>query len=60
MKYRWMKTENCFSGARTFEYEFPMAGEEFLSFLEGWEVRVNRKFRRPVFSATRDGLEMKG
>ncbi|MCI9486439.1 MAG: hypothetical protein HFI64_05550 [Lachnospiraceae bacterium] len=60
MKFRYKKTENCFAGARTYEYELPVTGEELLSFLEGWERRENHKFRRPVFSAKRDGLEIKG
>ena len=60
MIYRCKKVENCFAGARTYEYELPVTGEELLSFLEGWERRENHKFRRPVFSAKRDGLEIKG
>ena len=60
MKYQWKKTENCFAQARTYEYELPVTGAELLSYLEGWEVRENHKFRRPVFSAKKDGLEIKG
>ena len=60
MKFRCKKTENCFAGARTYEYELPVTGEELLSLLDGWERRENHKFRRPVFSAKRGGLEIKG
>ncbi len=60
MIFQCKKTENCFSGARTYEYELPVTGGELLSFLEGWELRENHKFRRPVFLAKRGGLEIKG
>ncbi len=60
MRYRCKKTENCFAGARTYEYELPVTGGELLVFLEGWEIRENHRFRRPVFSAKRNGLEIKG
>lgn len=60
MNYRCKKTENCFAGARTYEYELPVTGTEFLTYLKDWEIRENHKFRRPVFSAKKDGLEIKG
>lgn len=60
MKYRWKKTENCFAQARTYEYSLPVTGAELLAYLDGWEIRENHKFRRPVFSARKDGLEIKG
>lgn len=60
MNYRWKKTENCFAQARTYEYELPVTGAEFLAYLDGWEIRENHTFRRPVFSARKDGLEIKG
>lgn len=60
MNYRCKKTENCFAEARTYEYELPVTGAGLLAHLEGWEIRENHKFRRPVFSAKKDGLEIKG
>lgn len=60
MKYRCKKVENCFAGARTYEYELPVTGAELLACLDGWEIRENHKFRRPVFSAKRGALEIKG
>lgn len=60
MRFSCKKVENCFAQARTWEYELPVSGEELCAFLEGWEIRENRKFRRPVFSAKKDGLELKG
>lgn len=60
MNYRWKKTENCFAQARTYEYELPVTGAELLAYLDGWEIRENHTFRRPVFSARKDGLEIKG
>lgn len=60
MKFRVKKTENCFAGACTYEYELPVTGEELLPLLEGFAVKENHAFRRPVFSAKRGGLEVKG
>lgn len=60
MEFRCQKTENCFASARTFEYELPITGKELTGFLEGWEIKENHKFRRPVFSAKKGELEIKG
>lgn len=60
MKYVCKKVENCFAGAQTYEYELPVTGRELLDFLGDWEIRENHRFRRPVFSAKRDCLEIKG
>ena len=60
MKFRCKKTENCFAGARTYEYELPVTGQELAGRLAGWEVKENHRFRRPVFSARKDGVEIKG
>lgn len=60
MRFSCKKVEDCFAQARTWEYELPVSGEELCDFLEGWEIRENRKFRRPMFSAKKGGLELKG
>ena len=60
MNYVCKKVENCFAAARTYEYELPVTGKELLAFLEGWEIRENHRCRRPVFSARRGILEVKG
>ena len=60
MKYAWKKVENCFASARTYEYELPVTGQELCIFLEGWDVKENHKFRRPIFSAKNGKLEIKG
>lgn len=62
MNYRCKKTEDCFAAARTYEYELPVTGAELLTYLgpDGWELRENHKFRRPMFSAKKNGLEIKG
>lgn len=60
MRYRRKKVENCFKEARTYEYELPVTGQELIGLLRGWEVRENHKFRRPVFSARKGDLEIKG
>lgn len=60
MKFVCKKTENCFAEAQTWEYELPVTGAELCRLLEGWEIRENHRFRRPVFSARRGKLEVKG
>lgn len=60
MKFRCKKTENCFAGAKTYEYELPVTGQELASRLDGWDVKENHRFRRPVFSARKGELEIKG
>lgn len=60
MKFACKKVENCFAEARTYEYELPITGEELCKYLEGWEIKENHKFRRPVFSAKKGQLEIKG
>ena len=49
MEFRNKKVENCFAQARTYEYEIPVTGRELLLLLEGFQVRENHRFRRPVF-----------
>lgn len=60
MKFRCKKTENCFAGAQTYEYELPITGQELTALLGGWDITENHRFRRPVFSARKEGLEIKG
>lgn len=60
MKFACKKTENCFAEARTYEYELPVTGEELCRLLTGWEIKENHRFRRPVFSARKGRLEIKG
>ena len=60
MNFACKKVENCFAEARTYEYELPVTGEELCSLLSGWEIKENYKFRRPVFSAKKGKLEIKG
>lgn len=60
MKFLWTKTENCFSDSQTYEYRLPINGEAFCALLDGWELRQNRRLRRPVFMADKDGVNLKG
>lgn len=60
MIFACKKVENCFAEARTYEYELPITGEELCRLLKDWDVKENHKFRRPVFSAKKDSLEIKG
>jgi len=63
MQYEVKKTENCFADSRTYEYRLPLDGERFSRLLSGWgdwEISENHKFRRPLFTADRDGVNVKG
>lgn len=60
MRYVCKKVENCFAEARTYEYELPVTGQTLIGSLDGWEIRENHRFRRPVFSAKLGTLEIKG
>lgn len=60
MKFVCKKAENCFAEAQTYEYELPITGAELCRLLAGWEIKENYRFRRPVFSARRGELEVKG
>ena len=59
MKYTVSKVPNCFSESETYEYAIPVTGEAFLRLLCGWEIRENRKLRRPVGIAEQDGIVIK-
>lgn len=60
MEFEVKKVENCFAEARTYEYRLPISGAELCGRLAAWTITENHKFRRPVFSAKRDELEIKG
>ncbi|MCL2202092.1 MAG: hypothetical protein FWB75_09015 [Oscillospiraceae bacterium] len=54
------KVENCFAGSRSYEYKLPIDGECFFELLDGWEKKEHHKYRRPLFTADRDGVNIKG
>jgi len=60
MQFEVKKTNNCFSDSLTYEYRLPIAGQEFSALLCDWEVCENHKFRRPLFIADKDGVNIKG
>ena len=60
MEYEWEKVENCFKDSRTFEYRLPFDGKSLSAMLSGWEVKENHKFRRPLFTADKGGVNIKG
>jgi len=59
MTFTVKKTENCFSDAQTYEYLLPVTGEALLALLPEWQIRENRKLRRPVGIAEKDGVTVK-
>lgn len=60
MRFEVKKTENCFAGSQTYEYRLPVEGQAFVAMLDGWEVTENHKYRRPMFSADKNGVNVKG
>lgn len=60
MIFKCKKVENCFAQARTYEYELPVTGKQLIFMLEGFTVKENHKLRRPVFSAIKNQVEIKG
>jgi len=60
MQYDVKKVENCFAESRSFEYRLPLDGQSFSALLVGWDIKENHKFRRPLFTADNDGVNIKG
>lgn len=61
MDFQWKKVENCFADSKTFEYRLPVAGEAFIPRLISYRVKVNDKFRRPLFTAENgEGIRVRG
>ena len=60
MQFEVKKSENCFADSRSYEYRLPVDGQSFSCLLDGWEIKENHKFRRPLFTADKDGLNIKG
>ena len=60
MRFEVKKTENCFSDSLTYEYRLPLSGQSFAALLDGWKVKENHTFRRPLFVADRNGVNIKG
>jgi len=60
MLFEVKKVDNCFADSRSYEYRLPLDGQSFSALLAGWEVSENHKYRRPLFTADRDGVNIKG
>jgi hypothetical protein len=60
MEFECRKTENCFSDSQTWEYRLQETAEDFEKRLEGWKVEENRRFRRPMMTAERGEVKLKG
>ena len=60
MKFEVKKAENCFADSQNYEYLLPIYGQNFSTLLNGWEVKEHHKYRRPMFTADRDGVNIKG
>jgi len=55
------KAENCFADAQSYEYRLPVDGQGFSAMLDdGWEIKEHNKYRRPLFTADKDGVNIKG
>jgi hypothetical protein len=60
MRFECQKTENCFAASETWEYRLPETAEAFSARLDGWDVKENRRYRRPMMTADRGGVNIKG
>ena len=60
MRFECQKTENCFAASETWEYRLPETAEAFSVRLDGWDVKENRRYRRPMMTADRGGVNIKG
>lgn len=60
MKFECVRAESCYAAARTYDYRLPVTAAEFRFLLEGWDVSENRKYRRPMFTAEREGVRLQG
>ena len=60
MLFEVKKVDDCFSSSRSYEYRLPLDGQSFSALLAGWEVSENHKFRRPLFTADKGGVNVKG
>ena len=60
MRFEVKKAENCFADSQSYEYRLPLDGQSIAAMLDGWEVKENHKYRRPMFTADRDGVNIKG
>ena len=59
MNFKVIKTENCFADSETYEYILPVTGEKMLPYLENWDIRINRKLRRPTVIAQKGHIIIK-
>lgn len=60
MRFECKKTDNCFAASETWEYRLPETAETFAARLGGWQVKENRNYRRPMMTADRNGVNVKG
>ncbi|MCL2227061.1 MAG: hypothetical protein FWB97_05475 [Oscillospiraceae bacterium] len=60
MQFEVTKTENCFADSQSYEYRLTIEGHSFIALLEGWEIKEHHKYRRPLFTADRNGVNVKG
>ena len=59
MNYQASKIENCFADSQTYEYLLPVTGEQMISRLSDWDLRINRKLRRPTAIAQKEDVIIK-
>jgi len=60
MQFEVKKSENCFVDSQSYEYRLPIDGLSFSALLDGWEIKEIHKYRRPIFTADKDGVNAKG
>ena len=60
MLYEVKKAENCFIDCQSYEYKLPIDGQSFYKLLDGWKMREYLSYRRPLFTADKEGVNIKG
>ena len=60
MDFDVAKINSCFVDYQSFEYKLPIDGQDFIMYLEGWQIKEFHNFRRPLFNAERQEVKVKG
>jgi len=60
MRFDVKKAENCFKDSRSYEYSIPVDGQSLTKMLDGWQITEHHKYRRPMFTADKGGINIKG
>jgi len=60
MHFEYKKKENCLAYSQIYEYKLTITVREFKTHLNGWTVEENHRYRRPMMTAIKRGVQIKG